>query len=84
MFDKANNLETPHSALAVSLAATASHTCPDLKAIYLFILKAFFITSVLGWLFIVCPSAPSKTDATKAGTATMSQPHATHMINYAQ
>ncbi len=55
--DKTNTLEATQHALAVSLSACAKHTCPDLKATYLLILKAFCITSLLGWLFIAGPAA---------------------------
>ena len=83
MFDKVNTLEATRNALAISLSAPANHTCPDLKAIYMLILKAFFITSVLGWLFIARPSALVNTEHTNTSIHNSSQPQAGQMINYA-
>lgn len=80
--DKANTLEATHSALAVSLSGHGNHSCPDLRAFHLFILKAFFITSVLGWLFSACPPAVAD-DAYTVGSSPDidSQPQAGHMLN---
>ena len=80
--DKANTLEATHSALAVSLSGHRNRSCPDVRAFYLFILKAFFITSVLGWLFIACPAAVADNTYTVGSSPDIvSQPHAGHMLN---
>lgn len=55
--DKAKTVATMHNALASPLPGCANHACPNVKAIYIFILKAFCITSLLGWLFIMSPAA---------------------------
>ncbi|MGI9293392.1 MAG: hypothetical protein ACR2PS_05360 [Pseudomonadales bacterium] len=55
--DKAKTVAATQSALATRLSGCSHHAGPNVKAIYLFILKAFCITSLLGWLFIACPAA---------------------------
>ncbi len=80
--DNANTLEATHSALAVSLSGYGNHSCSDLRAFHLFILKAFFITSVLGWLFIACPPAVADDTYTVGSSPDIvSQPQAGHMLN---
>ncbi len=81
MFNKPNSLAATHSAISGSLSASANDTCPDLKAIYLFILKAFCITGVLGWLFIAGPLAVAGTAAVEAAHSD-SQLQSDHMIDY--
>lgn len=55
--DKATAFAPTRSALATPLSSHADHACPNVRGVYFFILKAFFITGVLGWVFIASPAA---------------------------
>lgn len=80
--DKANSLEDTHSAQAVSLSGHGNHSILDLRGFYLFMLKAFLITSVLGWLFVACPAAVADDTYTVGSSSDIaSQSHAGHMLN---
>jgi hypothetical protein len=80
--DKTKTVEATQNVLAAPLSGCANHTCPDLKAIYLFILKTFCFTSVLGWLFIACPAAVAEDAFTENfNTYATEQPDTANVLN---
>lgn len=80
--DKAMAFAPTQSALASPLSGHPNDGCLNVKAIYLFILKAFFVTGLLGWVFISCPAVVAdEFESLDDSTPNIEQPYATNLAD---
>lgn len=80
--DKAMAFAPTQNALATPLSSHSCDGCLNVKAIYLFILKAFFVTGLLGWAFIGCPAVVAdEFESLDDNTPNIEQPYATNLAD---
>lgn len=75
--DNATTFATAQNALAKPLSSHLDDAYLNVSAIYVFILKAFCITGLLGWVLIACPDAVAdELDSAALLTSNFEQPYA--------
>lgn len=80
--DNATAYGPAQTALATSLSGCSDNICPNVRAIYFFILKAFFITGLLGWLFIACPAVVAdEFTSLDVVTPNIDKPYSINLLN---
>ncbi|MGI9287565.1 MAG: hypothetical protein ACR2P1_19430 [Pseudomonadales bacterium] len=79
--DKGKTVATTPNVFASPLPGCSNHASPNVKAIYVFILKAFCITSLLGWLFIASPAAVANEPTSDLRMPNFEQPYAIKQVH---